>query len=44
MNGTGTSNFAGDVVIAGNLTANGSLAFADDVIQVGTGSSIRALV
>ncbi len=35
----GNSIFTNDVTINGSLTANGSLAFADDIFQVGTGSS-----
>lgn len=35
----GNSTFTNNVVINGNLTANGSLAFADNIFQVGTGSS-----
>ena len=35
----GNSTFTNDVTINGNLTATGSLAFTDDIFQVGTGSS-----
>ena len=35
----GNSTFTNNVTINGNLEANGSLAFADDIFQVGTGST-----